>query len=477
LVTAQASPVTLLAPAVAAESEAPTDIPRRAARALRRRRLVPYLVAVDALAFLLTGALTHGLTYSQAVWAVGTMIAFVPMGLYRHRLAFSVLDDLPRLAEGVLFVGGLVGVLAHSQVAGTELGDLGLVGLATGVVAVLAVRIPAYALIRQTRRAGGFLQPVLVVGAGQVGVRLVNGLLADRSYGLYPVGMLEQEAAEDPREKPPVPLLGTPADLRDRIRSLKVKRVIIAFGYQRESDLVEVLRTCDRLNCEIFYVPRLFELNAGSPDLDNVGGIPLVRIRRPAFRSPSWHLKRVTDMALSGALLVLLAPVLAACALAVRFKNGPGVLFRQERVGLDGRPFQVRKFRTLKSASDAEAQTTWNISRDQRLNGVSRFLRATSLDELPQLWNVFIGEMSLVGPRPERPHFVDDFSHRIPRYTGRHRVPAGLTGWSQVNGLRGDTSIEERARYDNYYIENWSLWLDAKILIRTVGEVLARRGG
>ena len=168
---------------------------------------------------------------------------------------------------------------------------------------------------------------------------------------------------------------------------------------------------------------------------------------------------------------------MAVCALAVRLEGGPGVLFRQERVGLDGRSFEVLKFRSLKPATALESASTWNIAHDDRLGPVGRFLRQTSLDELPQLWNIVNGDMSLVGPRPERPLFVEQFTQSIPRYPGRHRVPCGLTGWSQVNGLRGDTSIEERARFDNYYVENWSLWLDIKIIVRTVDQVLRRQGG
>jgi exopolysaccharide biosynthesis polyprenyl glycosylphosphotransferase len=183
------------------------------------------------------------------------------------------------------------------------------------------------------------------------------------------------------------------------------------------------------------------------------------------------------DIVISGVALLLLSPVMGACALAVRREGGPGVLFRQERVGLDGRVFEILKFRSLRPVDDTEHKVQWNISQDPRLGPVGRFLRSTSLDELPQLWNILAGHMSLVGPRPEREHFVAQFAKRIPRYTNRHRVPAGLTGWAQVNGLRGDTSIEDRASFDNYYIENWSLWGDIKIILRTVEQVLRRRGG
>jgi lipopolysaccharide/colanic/teichoic acid biosynthesis glycosyltransferase len=164
------------------------------------------------------------------------------------------------------------------------------------------------------------------------------------------------------------------------------------------------------------------------------------------------------------------------CALAVRVEGGPGVIFRQPRVGRDGVVFQCLKLRSMRPANETDSATTWSVANDNRVGPVGRFLRRTSLDELPQLWNILRGDMTLVGPRPERPHFVDRFSAEYDRYAHRHRVQAGLTGLAQVSGLRGDTSIADRARFDNYYIEHWSLWLDMKIIVRTFSEVLFARG-
>jgi lipopolysaccharide/colanic/teichoic acid biosynthesis glycosyltransferase len=186
--------------------------------------------------------------------------------------------------------------------------------------------------------------------------------------------------------------------------------------------------------------------------------------------------KRVLDVVMAALALVLLAPVMLAVAAAVRWEVGPQVLFRQVRVGLDDRPFTLLKFRSLRPPEGSAESPVWSISGDARLGPVGRMIRATSLDELPQLFNILRGEMSFVGPRPERPRFVEQFTQAVPRYAARHRAPAGLTGWAQVNGLRGDTSIEERVRFDNSYIQNWSLWLDVKILVRTIAAVVLRRG-
>jgi lipopolysaccharide/colanic/teichoic acid biosynthesis glycosyltransferase len=187
-------------------------------------------------------------------------------------------------------------------------------------------------------------------------------------------------------------------------------------------------------------------------------------------------IKRGLDIAFAMTALIILSPMLITAALAVRMEGGPGVIFRQVRVGRDGKQFQLLKFRSMRPADECESQTRWCVATDDRVGPVGRFLRATSVDELPQLWNIVRGDMTLVGPRPERPHFVELFSAQYDRYAQRHRVQAGLTGFAQVSGLRGDTSIAERARHDNFYIENWSLWLDIKIILRTFREVVLQRG-
>ncbi|EGX54530.1 sugar transferase, partial [Streptomyces zinciresistens K42] len=186
--------------------------------------------------------------------------------------------------------------------------------------------------------------------------------------------------------------------------------------------------------------------------------------------------KRALDLALSGGLLVLAGPVLLGCALVLRVTEGPGVVFRQERIGRDGRPFTMLKLRTHRPASEHEAATRWSVANDQDMSGFCHFLRRTSLDELLQLWNVFRGDMSLVGPRPERPYFVAKFGQAHPGYPARHRMRTGITGLAQIHGLRGDTSIEDRARYDNAYIDDWSLWQDICILLRTAAQFVRPTG-
>ncbi|WP_461030953.1 sugar transferase, partial [Streptomyces sparsus] len=200
------------------------------------------------------------------------------------------------------------------------------------------------------------------------------------------------------------------------------------------------------------------------------------RVEPPRRQHAADAAKRALDLTCAAAALLLLAPLLLLCAAAVRFADGPGVIFRQERIGRDGRPFTLLKFRTLRPADAYESATLWSVAQDNRMSRVGRLLRRSSLDELPQLWNVLRGDMSLVGPRPERPYFVSQFSQTHAGYAERHRMPVGITGLAQVHGLRGDTSIEERARFDNHYIDTWTLWQDVRIMLRTATS-LFRLGG
>jgi exopolysaccharide biosynthesis polyprenyl glycosylphosphotransferase len=339
-------------------------------------------------------------------------------------------------------------------------------------VAGLAIgRGMAYAgLHRRRRTASG--TPTLVIGSTEVGIRLAEALTTDRSYGLAPIGFVGPPPVREPAL--PAPLLG-PAEELDRVISeYRPHSVIVAFPGLPDGALVGTLRRCRRLGIVVYVVPRLFDLAVGRAGaVELVHGVPLVRMQPDPPRR--WHsaVKRVTDVTGAVLGLLLLWPVFAACALAVRWESGrAGVLFRQERVGRDGKPFTIMKFRSLTPASDVESQVRWNIRADDRVGPVGRVLRGTSLDELPQLVNVLRGDMSLVGPRPERPYFVEQFTRMYDGYPDRHRVLGGITGWAQIHGLRGDTSIEDRVRFDNYYIENWSPALDLKIIIRTVGSML-----
>jgi exopolysaccharide biosynthesis polyprenyl glycosylphosphotransferase len=463
--------------ALSPRRSAPREVDRHRSPWLLRARLGSYLLVIDCLAF----AVSAMVRWRPDVWQLLVLIEFCGLlagfgKLYRSRLTLSVLDDVPYLV-GSVFVCALTEFSLQS-VRGhrAATGRVALQMLALLVCVVLA-RAIAYNVVRWARRSGLVRHRVLVLGAGRVGTQLVRTLQQHPEFGLDTVGFWDRHPRTSDHDELGAPLFSSDQSLSDLILDRGVQLVVIAFSRAPESDLVEVLRTCDRLHCEIYVVPRLFELHAITRDMDTAWGIPLEHIRRAPFRTVTWRFKRLLDIVLSASALLVVSPVLVACAVAVRLEGGPGVIFKQERVGLDGQRLTLWKFRSMKPADENDSATTWNIAHDDRVGPVGRFLRAASLDELPQLWNVLTGEMSLVGPRPERPHFADQFAQTVPRYTSRHRVPVGLTGWAQVHGLRGDTSIEDRAMFDNTYVENWSIWGDVKIMLRTLHQVLRRGGG
>jgi exopolysaccharide biosynthesis polyprenyl glycosylphosphotransferase len=273
-----------------------------------------------------------------------------------------------------------------------------------------------------------------------------------------------------------VPRLGRLADLDIAVATTNVSTLLVADGNFDERALVDAVRTEECQTADLLVVPRMHHFHTQTGMADHIGSIPIMRIRNPNLRGPARLVKRGFDIAFAVAASIALLPLLVTAALAVRIEGGPGVIFRQVRVGRDGKHFHLLKFRSMRPADERESETEWCVATDDRVGPVGRFLRCTSIDELPQLWNILRGDMTLVGPRPERPYFVEQFSMQFDRYAHRHRVQAGLTGFAQVSGLRGDTSIADRARYDNFYIENWSLWLDIKIILRTFREVFFHRG-
>ena len=423
-----------------------------------------FLLAADIAALLVVGLFVDPLgtlavgSVAMLVWRLG--------GVYERRFTLSLLNDLP-----ILLFGTVCGVAALSAVPGEVAPTSPVVG-ACFLSAVLPLRAASYRLLISRRRKGGLRARVVLVGTGRVAVSLADRIQAHPETGAEVIGFVETGTVDKPL---PAPVLGPPTDLETIAREHQLSDVIVAQGRVAAEELVDVLRSCYRLHARIIAVPRLFEVRRMS-GADSIWGVPLEPVRSGGGPSPSWHLKRLFDITFAALALMLLSPVIGAVALAVRIELGPGVLFRQTRVGLDGRPFTVRKFRSMHPLPDG-VENPWAVSDSSRIGPVGQFIRRYSLDELPQLLNVLHGDMSLVGPRPERPEYVEQFRTSIPGYAHRHRVPVGLTGLAAVEGLRGDSSLVERSYFDNIYIENWSLWLDFTILARTVLSVMRGTGG
>jgi exopolysaccharide biosynthesis polyprenyl glycosylphosphotransferase len=284
------------------------------------------------------------------------------------------------------------------------------------------------------------------------------------------------------RAAAPVPVLGGISDLAAVVDQTKARQVILAFSSQPDHALVDAIRECQQLGVSVSLVPRLFESISARATLDHVGGLPLLSLRPTDPRGWEFAIKHAFDRIAALIALILAAPLMAAIAIGVRLSSPGGALFCQRRVGRDGRVFDLLKFRTMYETAAPtrfellEGCAPGGIEGEDRRTSFGRWLRDSSLDELPQLINVLRGEMSLVGPRPERPEFVERFATEVLRYQDRHRVKSGITGWAQVHGLRGQTSIRDRVEWDNYYIRNWSLGLDLRILAMTVADMVHLRG-
>jgi Undecaprenyl-phosphate glucose phosphotransferase len=316
------------------------------------------------------------------------------------------------------------------------------------------------------RKRGVWVDRLLIVGTGDVGRMILQKIRQMPRLGYRVIGFVDGET-EVGHQIMGVPVLGGVDDIPALIREQDVQEVIIGRPELSHQEVLSIISRCERGQVGIKIFPDLFQIIATELSIGDLGGLPLLTVRDVALRGWKLTLKRGIDLLGSAVGLVVLSPFLVIVALLIKLDSRGSVFYAQERMGLDARPFWCLKFRSMRA--DAEANGPgWTTEDDPRVTRLGRFIRRFSVDELPQLINVFLGEMSLVGPRPERPMYVEQFRHSIPRYMDRHREKAGMTGWAQVNGLRGDTSIAERTKYDLWYIENWSLWLDFRIMLRTL---------
>ena len=396
-------------------------------------------------------------------------LVFYFQGLYQRRRIRSRFDESMRVLVAVLLATVLLTAsltfyrppdFTYSRLflaifAGV---DTVLVGLTRWVIGVTLARI---------RRSGGNLQRVLVVGAGDLGRKVVDRLQLHKEYGFLVVGFLDDDPGRQQRDIQGVPVLGTTEDLEKIITHERVDQVMIALPLEAHYRTVKLVRRAGQLLVDIKVVPDVLQyyvMRAGIEDLD---GLPLINLTRIPLQGWNQIVKRAFDIFGSAMLLLVTSWLFPIIAWLIKREDAGPVFFSQVRTGLDGRSFRLFKFRSMRADAEGDGEAHWTRSRDSRVTPIGDFLRRTNLDELPQLYNVLIGDMSLVGPRPEQPKFVERFRNRYPTYNARHRVRSGLTGWAQVNGLRGDTSIRQRVTHDLYYIENWSLGLDIKILWRT----------
>lgn len=329
-----------------------------------------------------------------------------------------------------------------------------------------------YRLARVSLRRRGIIgDNLLIVGEGRIARDITNKIRSSPDLGYHIVGIVCNASPKG--RMLGFPFIGKYEDIPRLIDEFQVEQVIVALSDARRGELVELVTLCQRGQVDIKVYPDIFSYMAGDLNVDDLGGTPLLTVRDIALRGWKLSLKRALDLIGASLGLIALSPFMLLTALLIGMESRGAVFYWQLRMGLDGRPFPMIKFRSMRSDAESAGQT-WTVENDPRVTRLGRFMRRSNWDEIPQLINVFVGHMSLVGPRPERPMYVRRFQDQIPRYMERHREKSGMTGWAQVNGLRGDTSIAERTAFDLWYVENWSLWLDIKIIIRTIWQSFTR---
>jgi exopolysaccharide biosynthesis polyprenyl glycosylphosphotransferase len=339
----------------------------------------------------------------------------------------------------------------------------------TSIVLVFSGRVILYVVERSLYRKGRELRNAVIIGNNPTAQRVYQSFNSHPLLGYKIVGYFADE--EESKKSLPAPLLGTLADVPAGLKAHDVEFALITLDHTQREKLYNLVKDCEGVNVEFVMVPDVLELMTSRMEIKEIEGIPFIKIKGIPMTTWGRIIKRSFDFLVSLILVIILSPVYLLVALLVKLDSKGPVFYMQERLGENGKVFRIVKFRSM--AVDAEKDgPKWAQKQETRHTRLGKYLRLTSADELPQLFNVFIGDMSLVGPRPERPYFVQQFKDVVPKYLDRHRVKTGMTGWAQVNGLRGDSSLEERVKYDIYYIENWSLGFDIKILFKTIAEVL-----
>lgn len=402
------------------------------------------------------------------------LLTFAFNGVYRIRRGRPLVDETFAVL-GASILAGLVSLALMSLYRGFSYARLVLLySVAAALVLMILGRVVLrQVLIRQQRKGVG-TERVLVVGTGAGSDLLIHRMMMFPQYGYTVCGVLD-DRLEPGSSFAGTTVVGRIPELASQVAQQRIDQVFLAIPGASHAQLLHLIKTCEDLNVDFRMLPDLFEVITTRIAADVVDGIPLVGIRRSQVEGVGLVAKRAFDLVVGGLLLVVLSPLWALLALLIKLGSPGPILYRQERVGKGGALFTLLKFRSMVRDAEEETGPVFATADDARRTAIGAWMRRFSLDEIPQLINILRGEMSLVGPRPERPFFVERFGAEIPRYLERHQVRPGVTGWAQLNDLRGDTSIGDRTIYDLYYIENWSLVFDIKILVLTVARIFSHR--
>ena len=412
--------------------------------------------------------------------AVLVPVGFQLQGLYRLRRGRSRVDDFFAVLVGSILavVFGIVATIYveiyFATPAARDRGAFEVSQAAWAIFLVLnvALTFTSREVVREALerrwRAGIGLKRILIAGSGELGRLVADKILEHRELGYQIVGFVDDRASGDHLGYRGLPLLGTIDDAADICQRESVDHLYVALPPEQHVRMLQLIDSTSREFVDVKVVPDLLQVIALRARLEDLDGIPVININDVPLQGFNSIVKRAIDIAISFVALVALTIPFSVIAALIKLTSRGPVFYRQLRMGLDGSPFMIYKFRSMYDDAEADTGPVFASDQDPRRTPVGRVLRQSNVDELPQFWNVLRGEMSIVGPRPERPNFVAEFKHKIPQYMLRHKVKAGITGWAQVNGWRGNTSIEKRIEYDLYYIENWSVRLDLKIMWLTL---------
>ncbi len=426
-------------------------------------KIVPVTKGIPPLSFYLYGSI-----FVVVVWVA----VFNAYGLYKSTRPKTAFDEFYLLAKSATL--GFLMVLAFTFFyRGTSYSRATLVtSLILGILLLFAERRLMAKAERHFTKRGYGVKKAVIVGTGEMAFSLFKRWKENSQIGYQLIGLIkggsEHENKGDFTSVTDIPVLGTLDDLSRIIREKDVELVVLALPLSFHHKIMEIILSCEDLKVEFQIVPDLVEIMTARAKVLSLDGIPLISLGRTPLEGWNKVVKRSLDLVVSSIGLVLLSPVFAILAILIKLDSKGPVFYKQERLGRDGKRFVQYKFRSMIENAEEKTGPTFATEDDPRRTKVGAFMRRNNLDELPQLFNVLKGDMSLVGPRPERKFFVDKFKEGIPRYFLRHKVKSGITGWAQINGLRGNTSIEERTKYDLFYVENWSLAFDIKILLLTL---------
>jgi Undecaprenyl-phosphate glucose phosphotransferase len=419
--------------------------------------------------------------------AILTPLAFQLQGVYRLRRGRSRVDDFfSVLIGGILSVMfGLSSTLyvqtyqVSEEAKASGAYEVSQLVWAMFLVLVVVFTYASREIVREAFerrwRAGIGLKRILIAGAGDLGRLVADRVLQHREFGYQVVGFLDDRAGGDHIGYRGLPLLGTLSEVSEIVQRERIDHLYVALPIEEHAKLLDLMEVTSRECIDVKVVPDLLQFIALRARLEDLDGLPIISVNDVPLQGFNSWLKRGLDIALSLAALTVLAIPVAVIAALVKWTSSGPVFYEQERMGLDGKAFRVYKFRSMYNDAEDTSGPIWARDNDPRATPIGRWLRRFDFDEVPQFWNVLKGDMSIVGPRPERPFFVQQFKHRVPQYMLRHKVKAGITGWAQVNGWRGNTSLEKRIEYDLYYIEHWSVSLDIKIMWLTLVRGLFQR--